>query len=74
MKKLFLSVLTLGLIATFAACSDSNNGGGKDEPEKELAEDYYTGGKLGTTFNTTSSAYEQFTQAVENQGLLVQAW
>ena len=32
--------------------------------------EYYVGGKLGTTFNNTASAYEQFTAAVENQGLV----
>ncbi|MDR2804155.1 MAG: hypothetical protein LBB85_00720 [Dysgonamonadaceae bacterium] len=46
----------------FAGC-DENNGG--DLPEKELAEEYYAGGKLGTVFNTTAFAYEQPTPVVE---------
>ncbi len=35
-----------------------------------LADEWYPGGKLGTTFNSTASAYEQPSQAVENSGLL----
>ncbi|MDR0829904.1 MAG: hypothetical protein LBN95_07315 [Prevotellaceae bacterium] len=31
----------------------------------DLSEEYYSGGKLGTTFNTTAAAYEQPTPAVE---------
>jgi CxxC motif-containing protein (DUF1111 family) len=42
---------------------------GNDLPvNKELAEEYYSGGKSGTVFNETPYAYEQPTPAVEEQG------
>ena len=44
--------------------SDSDNDG-----STELSAEWYPGGKLGTTFNTSSSAYEQSTTSVENAGL-----
>ena len=59
-----LAAATLGLLV---ACNDHND---SPSPSENLPDDYYTGGKLGTTFNTTASAYEQFTAAVENQGLV----
>lgn len=43
-----------------------------DETDNEVAERpewYYSGGELGTSFLSTSNAYEQPTLAVENQGL-----
>lgn len=49
------------------SCSDNNT---KEEPEPTVSDEYYSGGLLGTTFNNTSSAYEQFTPAVEKQGLV----
>ena len=52
-----------------AACSDDDvviNEGGDD---RELSEEWYAGGKLGTTFNASASAYEDPTPAVENMGL-----
>ena len=68
MKK-FLILTTSALLAlAFAACSDDN--GKSEDPVEEMPEDYYTGGKLGTTFNTTASCFEQFTAAVENAGLV----
>lgn len=55
---------------TFAACDDDDSddllaGGGATT---ELNEEYYAGGRLGTTFNATSFAYEQPTPACEEQG------
>lgn len=38
------------LVCSFAACSDDNPKPGTGD-EKELSEEYYAGGKLGTTFN-----------------------
>jgi CxxC motif-containing protein (DUF1111 family) len=37
---------------------------------EDLSEEYYSGGRLGTVFNETSSAYELPTPAVENGGYL----
>ena len=69
MKKLLYSLLTLTTILGLASCSDDNTGT-PTEPDSETPAEYYAGGKLGTTFNNTSSAYEQFTAAVEEQGLV----
>lgn len=57
----FINILILALV--FSACSDDNNGSG--EIPDDLSEEYYTGGKLGTTFNATTFAYEQPTPVVE---------
>ena len=52
-----------------AGCTDENpNDTPKPTPPK-LSEEYYTGGELGTAFNTTSSAFEQPSAAVENTGM-----
>ena len=69
MKKLLYSLLTLTTILGLASCSDDNTGT-PPGPDSETPAEYYAGGKLGTTFNNTSSAYEQFTAAVEEQGLV----
>ncbi|MDR1632621.1 MAG: hypothetical protein LBR97_07055 [Dysgonamonadaceae bacterium] len=63
-EKLYLSALILLLLSFLTVgCEDDN---GKSElPEKELPEEYYTGGKLGTAFNSTAFAYEQPTPVVE---------
>ncbi len=55
-------------VLIFTACSDDDD----TDPGKEttvLSDEWYPGGKLGTTFNATASAYEQPTPAVENAGL-----
>ena len=57
------------MLCMLAACSDDDvviNEGGDD---RELSEEWYAGGKLGTTFNASASAYEDPTPAVENMGL-----
>ena len=71
MKKNFLYLLAVVLMTgAMAACSDDDNEKSSPDPVADLPEDYYTGGELGTTSNTTASAYEQFTASVENQGLV----
>ena len=71
-KALFI----LGISATvlFSSCADDNTdvlswdigeGNAIDYPE-----DYYAGGKLGTTTNNSSTAYKQPTLAVENAGMV----
>lgn len=74
MKKLLTTVsrfMAMGiLVCPFAACSDDDpNPTPEPEPEEELSEEYYAGGKLGTTFNSSSSAFEDPTPAIENAGL-----
>lgn len=68
MNKLIISSLVVMSAWGLTACNDNNNS--NPEPDAEMPADYYAGGKLGTTFNNTASAYEQFTTAVENQGLV----
>jgi CxxC motif-containing protein (DUF1111 family) len=66
MKRNSLYLILAGAL-TFAACSKDNDTGSESTV---LSDEWYPGGKLGTTFNTTSSAYEQPTPAVENAGLV----
>lgn len=54
-------------IVSLPSCSD-------DEPvnepaDNEIAEEYYAGGLLGTTFNTSASAFEDPAPAVEMAGM-----
>jgi len=68
MRKIHLHInypLLLVFAMAFMACSDDDNNGKKTDPEENLSEEYYTGGKLGTTFNKTVFAYEQPTPVVE---------
>jgi CxxC motif-containing protein (DUF1111 family) len=66
MKKINVCIACL-LTLTLMACEESGNNSTIPEQE-EPAEEYYTGGKLGTTFNDTPFAYEQPAPAVEEQG------
>lgn len=65
-----ISSLTMLL---FVACSDdepsSGNDGGSTNTEINVAEETYAGGELGTTFNSSASAYEDPTPAVEQAGM-----
>lgn len=63
-----LLILSAALFA-FTAC---NGNGGTDEPETpaELSDEWYAGGKLGTAFNSSASAYEQPTPVIENSGMV----
>lgn len=60
---LFAAVLTL------VSCSDKERES-SEEPAAAYPDWYYTGGRLGTSFITTSAAFEQPTKSVENDGLL----
>jgi CxxC motif-containing protein (DUF1111 family) len=68
MKNLF-SISLLLLCFAIAGCNNDDYVG--TESENELSEEYYTGGKLGTTFNTTAFAYEQPTPVVEESSSLL---
>lgn len=65
----YLSFLAMaGALAALPACSDENVT--PDNPDvAELPEEYYAGGKLGTTFNASASAFEDPTPAVEQAGM-----
>ena len=60
MSKLKLCLSCL-LVLSFIACDDDNSDnkgdGGNGKIPEELQEELYTGGQLGTTFNSTASAY-----------------
>ena len=58
---LFMALATVALVA----CKP----GGGDEPQADLPDWYYTGGKLGTTTNLSSMTFRQPTPATEDAGL-----
>ena len=63
MKKSFFYLCTAATLC-FASCTEKEP---IPEPQKptELGEEWYSGGQLGTSFNSTSSAFEQSTPAVD---------
>lgn len=64
--------LSFGIVLLTTACRDENNGGYDPEQSGSSTiseEEVYAGGKLGTTFNSSASAYEDPTPAVEEAGL-----
>ena len=66
MKKTCFYVI-LGAALSLTACSDDDVKGNNPSPETpdELPDWYYTGGELGTTSNSTSTAFEDPTAVVE---------
>ena len=58
-------MLASGMLLT--ACHDDNDSPEPPTGGTELSEEYYSGGKLGTVFNSTSFAYEQPTPACDNE-------
>ncbi|MBR3540134.1 MAG: hypothetical protein IKO08_01630, partial [Bacteroidales bacterium] len=75
MRKFILGLGVVLFAVSFTACSDDddNNGnnGGSIVDDESVREQYYSGGKLGTAFISTSKAYEQPTPAVENSGMFL---
>ncbi len=66
LKYCFLLIIISQLF--FVSCNDDVS----EEPDddtKELSEEWYAGGVLGTTFNATASAYEQPSESVISAGL-----
>ncbi|MCM1522147.1 MAG: hypothetical protein NC039_05785 [Muribaculaceae bacterium] len=60
-------------VLSMTACSDDDpntDNGGDDNLTDQKPEWYYSGGQLGTSFITTSAAFEQPTASVEDNGLL----
>ena len=70
------------LLCSFAACSDDNVSPETPQQPKESeakyigqtvgnfsADEWYPGGKLGTTENVSSNCYEDNTPAIDEQGL-----
>ena len=54
-------------LLSYSACKED---AGENTLPKELSEEYYAGGKLGTAFNETASAYEQPTAVIEREGMM----
>lgn len=80
MKHQSIKFATLALSLACISCSDNNTTSDQTadiddiinvEPaeKKELPEDYYTGGELGTVNDNSATAYEQPAPAIDKQGL-----
>lgn len=71
MKKIENIFILLGVLPFMTACSSDEI---NDDPDVNSTkpEWYYSGGKLGTTYLATANAFEQPTQAVEEQGMYQQ--
>ena len=67
MYKPYYYIVITAAALTLAACSRE----GKETPDPQpLSDEWYAGGKLGTAFNQSSSAYEQPTPVVESEGMI----
>ena len=79
MGKLIYYLGTAAILSmSVAGCTDdestvAGNGGG-GSTGTTLSDEWYAGGRLGTAFNSTSSAYEQSTPAVDNDPTLAAAF
>ncbi len=72
----YIIYLAAAISMSLSACSDENpgSGSGGEEPAVEIAEEVYAGGKLGTVFNETASAYEQSTPVVDKDPSMAAAF
>lgn len=67
---LFLLSAGLAAMATLIGCADDPVSAGSCGTTTALSDEWYAGGKLGTVFNSTSSAYEQSTPAVDRDATM----
>ena len=65
-------IACLFLFLFIFACKDDNNI--PVSPDVELSEEWYTGGKMGTAFNATLSAYEQPMPAIDQDPALAKSF
>ncbi len=68
----FSKLITTSFILAAAISTSCNNDDVEmtpGTPSDNLSEEYYAGGKLGTTFDRSSQCFEQSTEAVANAGL-----
>lgn len=63
------SFTMLSIVACSNDESSGGEGGGSTNAEINVTEETYAGGELGTTFNSSASAYEDPTPAVEEAGM-----
>ncbi len=70
-SRVTVAAMAAAVLPLLTACSDDDITSDKNHGEEpaELSEEYYSGGRLGTTFNTTASAFEDPTPAVEQAGM-----
>ncbi len=77
-KLINLKFIYSAIVATLfslMACSDDHSGTTPVPSDVDtLSEEWYAGGKLGTAFNSTSSAYEQSTPVVDQSATLAAAF
>src|SRR5574344_824727 len=64
-KKTLFILITAALLSACSSDDDVASGGGTTVNTDSLSEEWYAGGKLGTVFNSSSSAYELSTPAVD---------
>jgi len=70
MKYSFYAFLLAAALAGAAGCTDDSEPAGKPDTEpSSLADHWYSGGRLGTAFNTTSAAFEQPAPVIELNGM-----
>lgn len=67
-NNIFMLITLAGCLWSATSCNDKNDPA--PTPDPGLPEEYYSGGLLGTTSNTTASCFEDFTQSVEDAGLV----
>lgn len=62
----------IAALTLLGSCSDDDvtAGSGEPDPVDDKPEWYYSGGKLGTSYVTTSACFEQPTKAVEDGGFI----
>ncbi len=72
MKKKLLLIFSAAVLALFAGCDKTSSDSPKPKKDStaELSDEWYAGGRLGTAFNSSASAYEQPTPVVENEGMV----
>ncbi len=66
MKKISIFLSAALLMMSLASCKHDS----EPDPLPGVDEETYAGGRLGTTFNQSASAYEDPTPAVENAGMV----
>lgn len=66
-------IFIVSAVLTLCACSENDTLPGSDNDDVDasvsLPDWYYSGGRLGTTSLSTSNAFEQPTQAIQNSGM-----
>lgn len=71
MSKRYITILLPLLALTVLTACDDETSPISPDLDPAIAEQYYTGGQLGTSFITSSKAFEQPTPAVEQGGLFL---